>query len=239
MWDVELTRPSSTHDWLYADANPLNYVDPSGQFACRYRTHADEDNYIRRKGWDYCGELPEMVIGVLGSDPSRLTSHTLWEAIRRYDPQLRITYYGGADIHGSRPLFGNPFLEIPSGGVPLAAAFRQRIVNPTDNDLVYISAIAHEFWHATMQIPQTQGLGLGEADAWAAQALILEELGASPWHVEQAMAQARDYWNRSFGEAVLEGMITCSATLVSTSMFDQYYGLRVLLSRAEWKDSMQ
>jgi RHS repeat-associated protein len=236
VWASDTDHPMSYNDWLYVLANPVNYTDPTGLYACQFASHLDEDNY-ERMGWNYCKELPDAVIALL-HEPRNLLSYALYRAIQRFDPVLRVEYYSGGNPHGYRGIDwpwtaggGNPFVQIPSAGVPGAAHFRNRTLDP--NELVYVATVAHEFWHATMQFPGTQDTPLGEADAWAAESIILEELGGLPLHVELTRNQVLAMLHNTSLWEQLRGWIRwCVYPSVSLTLLDKYHGLRILLERS-------
>ena len=141
------------------------------------------------------------------SDPGKLCFIDLAHTRGLAAPNIFTRYYERMIIFGHYSIFGDPVVRIPSASVLQAQPFRSNLSSLSNNQLVYVSVIAHKFWHATMQMPGTQHLGLGEADAFAAQAIILEELGGDPQAVEYWVLQSKAAWDRSIWQSVLEAAL--------------------------------
>jgi RHS repeat-associated protein len=221
-------NPPSIHRYLYAFANPVSFRDPSGRYSCRFCTHNDEYNVIILRGWAGCKQLPDFVINLLGSDSSKPVSYALWRTIQQYDSVLTVEYYGGANLHGGRRLGGDPLVQIPSFGVPSAAGFSGGIASLAANDLAYLSMLAHEFWHATMQVPGSQGTAFGEADAYAMQSVILEEWDGNPVQITAIRQVAIDYIVSHPLGFMWGGTCLTVNQAFSMSIFDRFRGLRWL-----------
>ena len=172
-------------------------------------------------------------------------SYILWHAIQQYDSVLTVEYYSGADLHGGRRLGGDPLVQIPSSGVPHATGFAGGLASLSSNDLAYISMLAHEFWHATMQVPGSQATALGEADAYAMQSVILEEWGGDSAQVTFVRQVAVRYITNHPLGFVWGGACLGANQIFSMGILDRFRGLRWLYNhglltiemlRREWGD---
>lgn len=123
-------------------------------------------------------------MNVLDDKGGNVSSSVVW-AFRDAEKNegIKITFTNQGNPLGGRSRFperGIVFIN----GYDLSEDFKENALGGAPNALAYISMLAHEFWHATMQPAGTANNPAGEQMAFIVQKEVLKELGGAQGNLD-------------------------------------------------------
>jgi len=154
MWQGDYTRPQSLNAWMYVEGDPINHVDPAGQWRC----------YPFFQNTQICTSWVKEALKEINKGGD--LSHQFYERLRS-DDNVVYLFNGNDNDYATIPIV--PVWDY----VILASSW---LSDPLPPPIQHIQWFVHETTHS-FRNPAERTTIFGEVEAYTVQAGILKELG--------------------------------------------------------------